>query len=244
MAAPTGSAIEPAPPKRTPPPARPARETATALAVSELSHVTEEARVYVALDRPERAIEVLSEHIRQVPRSLPAAWLMLLDLYHATNRREDFSHLADEFHVHCNVQAPQWDNFGSDTPEEGGLESFPHIQRETTRLWRQPGCREYLEKLLYDNREGRRIGFPLAAYSEILLLLQVLDAPPPVDIDSDLVQSGKLEPLAKPAAASKPADNPPPRVRAVRGVAVDGSRRPTQHPLDFEPDGNEGAAAS
>ena len=51
-----------------------------ALAVSELWQVTEEARVYVELGHHDRAIEALQEHIRKLPRSVPAAWLMLLGL--------------------------------------------------------------------------------------------------------------------------------------------------------------------
>ena len=158
-----------------------------ALAVSELSHVTEEARVYVALGHHDRAIEVLHEHIRQLPRSMPAAWLMLLDLYHATGRRQEFRRLAEEFHLHFNVQTPLWEGFAADEPGSGGLEAFPHIVKQVVDLWRKPECRAYLERLLYDNREGRRTGFPLSTYADILMLLQVLDAPEPVDIDLDLV---------------------------------------------------------
>jgi hypothetical protein len=246
MAAPTGPGFEPAPPKRTPRRTPVARDSASALAVSELLHVTEEARVYVALGHPERAIGVLNEHLRQVPRSMPAAWLMLLGLYHASGRQQDFHRLAEEFHLHCNVQAPVWETFGSGEYEEGGLETFPHVLREVTRIWRRPGCREYLEKLLYANREGRRMGFPLAAYSEILLLLQVLLAPPPVDIDSDLVNDGRLDPISKPAAASTPGENSPRAaepVRAARAGAADAAQRPAQRPLDLDPDRNEGAGA-
>ena len=237
-------AVEPAPPRSAPPRAAPpraaiARDAASALAVSELSHVTEEARVYVALGHPERAIDVLNEHVRQAPKSMPAAWLMLLDLYHASGRRQDFGRVAEEFHAHCNVQAPLWESFGGSEYEEGGLETFPHVLGEVTRTWRQPGCREYLEKLLYDNRAGRRIGFPVAAYGEILLLLQILDPPEPVDIDRDLVNDGKLEPIARTGGKSARQDHPPraaPPVRTERSGKADDARRPTQRPLDFEPD--------
>jgi hypothetical protein len=250
MAAPTGPPVQapaPSPLAPTPTPIRtPAtRDPTSALAVSELLHATEEARVYAALGRPERAIEVLTEHIRQVPRSLPAAWLMLLGLYRAEGREQDFRRLADEFHLHCNVQAPAWESFGADHYEEGSLEAFPHIVREVTRTWRQPGCREYLERLLYDNREGRRTGFPLAAYSEILLLLQILDAPPVVDIDSDLVDDGRLDPIPKPTPTSTRPDNAPRATEPVRmaraPAAADAAQRPTQRPLDLEPDRNERA---
>ena len=36
---------------------------------------------------------------------------MLLDLYHTSGRRQDFRRLAEEFHLHCNVQAPLWEDF-------------------------------------------------------------------------------------------------------------------------------------
>ena len=86
---------------------------ADAMAVSELSHATEEAGVFLAFGQTERAIDVLREHIRQLPRSMPAAWLMLLDLYHAEGNRPDFRKLAEDFHVHFNVQTPLWEAFAA-----------------------------------------------------------------------------------------------------------------------------------
>jgi hypothetical protein len=87
------------------------------------------------------------------------------------------------------------------------------------------------------------MGFPLAAYSEILLLLQILDAPPPVDIDSDLVQSGKLDAIPKPATGATPATALPAESgRRAPAGAVDAVGKPAQRPLDLEPDRSEGAA--
>jgi hypothetical protein len=241
--------IAPPPPKKSPHRAPASGDAANALAVSELLHVTEEARVYVALGHPERAIEVLNEHIRELPRPMPAAWLMLLDLYHANGLRQEFRQLAEDFHVQCNVQTPLWEGFGSDELDDGGIETFPHILRHIVDLWRKPECREYLERLLHDNRESRRTGFPLAAYSDILLLLQVLDAPAVVDIDSDLAVEGKLGPLpqrvAMAAAAAKQGSSP--RSSETAG-APDPSppertptARPAQQPIEFELDLDEDA---
>jgi pilus assembly protein FimV len=213
------------------------RNTASVLAVSELSQVTEEARVYVALGRHDRAIEVLNEHVRQTPRSMPAAWLMLLDLCHAHGRREEFRRLAEEFHVHFNVQTPSWEGFAPGEPDNGGLELYPQVARQITELWRKPECHAYLERLLCDNREGRRNGFPLAAYADILLLLQILDASAVVDIDSDLVQDGKLD-LAPGAADTAPppapakADARRPRKPMPPDPAA--ATRPVQQPIRFE----------
>jgi hypothetical protein len=218
----------------------PAVGAGNALAVSELSQVTEEARVYVELGHHDRAIEVLQEHIRQLPRSLPAAWLMLLDLYHATDRRQEFRRLAEDFHLHFNVQTPSWEGFAPDDPGSDGLAGFPHILKQVADLWRKPDCRIYLERLLNDNREGRRTGFPLATYADILTLLQVLAAPEPVDIDLDLVDDGKLD-LPPRAAAAPPLLSPraampaaPTRARKPMPPDPSASSRPVQQPIKFE----------
>ena len=217
-----------------------ADEADAALAVSELSQVTEEARVYVDLGHPERAIEVLSKHIRQHPRATPAAWIMLLDLHHANGDRQDFRRLSEEFHQHFNVQTPLWEGFGtSETGLDSGLDAFPHVVKEIVQLWRKPECRDYLERLLHDNREGRRIGFPVAAYGDILLLLQVLDAPPFIDIDADLAFDAKpasARPVAQAAAAPSTASMPAAADKSItrKPMPPESAARSPQQPIAFE----------
>ena len=216
----------------------PEHEPIDALAVSELAHVTEEARVFMALGHTDRAIEVLHEHIQRLPRSMPAAWLMLLDLYHASGNQPEFRRLAEDFHVHFNVETPLWGAFASDEAVAGGIEGFPHIEQQVVELWREPGCRAYLERLLYDNREGRRSGFPLSTYGDILLLMQVLDAPSDIDIDEDLVAAGKLDagPKADSAYAAATPDGPITTTRRARKPMPPdpAALRPVQQPIRFE----------
>ena len=210
-------------------------EADAALAAAELSQVTEEARVYVELGHPERAIEVLSKHIRQHPRAAPAAWIMLLDLHHANGDRQDFRRLSEEFHQHFNVQTPMWEAFGtSETGIDNGLDAFPHIVKEIVSLWRKPECREYLEGLLFDNREGRRIGFPVAAYGDILMLLQVLNAPPAIDIEADLAFDARAA-SARPAAPSTASIlAAAERTIARKPMPPESAARTPQQPIEFE----------
>ena len=137
--------------------------------------------------------------------------------------------------MHFNVQTPLWEAFAADDRATGGIESFPHVQKQVVELWRKPGCRAYLERLLYDNREGRRNGFPLSTYADILLLLQVLDAPEDVDIDTDLADSGRLD-----AARSRRRDSPSAATapsRARRPMPPDpAASRPAQQPIRFDLD--------
>ena len=165
-------------------------DAAHAVAVSELSQITEEARVYLTLGHVEHAMGVLREHIAEQPGAAPAAWLMLLDLYRVHGKEKEFRKLAEEFHQRFNVQTPQWDTF-NEQQHDLGLQGFPHIVEELTATWRTEDCRSYLERLLFDNRQGRRLGFSLAAYSDVLLLRQMLEVLL-ADRDADGLEEAKL----------------------------------------------------
>jgi hypothetical protein len=205
-----------------------------ALAVSELSQITEEARVYVALGHADRAMTVLRDYISSAPRAVPAAWMMLLDLYHANGLRQDFRQVAQEFHQHCNVQAPTWESFAQRDRDASGLHEYPHITKRLVGLWRLPECRDYLERLLLDNRDGKRGGFSLAAYGDILTLLQILDAPA-VDIDAELAEEGKLRSaFAAAARDAKLGEVPGARSAPARDTGV--PARPTQTSIVFDVD--------
>jgi hypothetical protein len=184
---------------------------AAPLDVSEVSHVTEEAGVYLAFNRPDRAMEVLEEHIRTTPHSLPAAWLMLLDLYHKQGREAEFNELAQRFHAQFNAQQPSWEAYRQQLQNERGLEGFPHIVRHLVAGWNKPECRDYLDHLLRENRDGRRTGFSLAAYEDIVFLRQlaeVLVAGPDMRM-----RPVTVAPIARPVAAvsAVPAPGPKPK---------------------------------
>ena len=154
------------------------RDTTRHVDVTELSQVTDEAQVYVDLGRSDQAIEILRDHIenQQGERDSPAAWLMIFDLYRRTNNRAGYDELAPQFRTHFNGRMPDWDNYGHELALDDGLEAFPHLVAVLQRDWGTSDARKFLEELLYDNRGGSRLGFSLAAYRDILLLLQVHEA--------------------------------------------------------------------
>lgn len=151
------------------------RDTESHVDVTELSQVTEEAQVYSDLGRNEQAIELLRDHIdtQTGDRLSPAPWLMIFELYRRTNNRVGYDELAPQFRKHFNGRVPDWENYGHELALDDGLEAFPHLVARIERDWGTPEARKFLEELLYDNRGGSRLGFSLAAYRDILLLLQV-----------------------------------------------------------------------
>ncbi len=166
------------------------RDTESHVDVTELSQVTEEAQVYADLGRNDQAIELLRDHIdgQSGERSSPAPWLMIFELYRKTSNRRGYDELAPQFRKHFNGRVPEWDNYGHELALDDGLEAFPHLVARIERDWGTAEARKFLEELLYDNRGGSRLGFSLAAYRDILLLLQVhegLSAEPDLTADAD-----------------------------------------------------------
>ena len=151
------------------------RDTESHVDVTELSQVTDEAQVYADLGRNDQAIELLRDHIDSQTGDLssPAPWLMIFELYRRTNNRQGYDELAPQFRKHFNGRVPDWDNYGHELALDDGLEAFPHLVARIERDWGTGEARKFLEELLYDNRGGSRLGFSLAAYRDILLLLQV-----------------------------------------------------------------------
>lgn len=151
------------------------RDTESHVDVTELSQVTDEAQVYADLGRNDQAIELLRDHIDAQTGELssPAPWLMIFELYRRTNNRQGYDELAPLFRKHFNGRVPEWDNYGHELALDDGLEAFPHLVARIERDWGTGEARKFLEELLYDNRGGSRLGFSLAAYRDILLLLQV-----------------------------------------------------------------------
>jgi hypothetical protein len=144
--------------------------------VDEIDSVVEEAKIFVALGRSERAIAMLEEHISAHPRASVNPWLYLMDFYRSANRREDFTELAKRFHQTFNVMAPQWEaSAQSQMMVPHSLEEFPHISSRLTDGWGTLDAQDFLNHLLQDNRGGERQGFSLEVLQEILLLLSTLE---------------------------------------------------------------------
>jgi pilus assembly protein FimV len=142
------------------------------LGVSVVSAVTEEASVYVELNRVTEAINVLRDHIdleRAYNRATPAPWLMLLDLYHREDNRPDFEVLRTNFIKNFNGRIPEWGAF-NELGNDKSLLEHEHIVERLVRYWSTPQCHQYIQKLLYDHRDNSRIGFSLMAYRELVLL--------------------------------------------------------------------------
>ena len=140
--------------------------------VEEISDVTQEAEFWISVNDPQRAIEILEPQAQIDQPESPVPWLYLLDLYRVTVNKEKYDILRDRFVVFFNANIPEFEVDPAALPSRQ-LEDFEHLMNRICRLWNSNDILPFLESLLVDDRDGKRMGFELPVYRDILLLISV-----------------------------------------------------------------------
>lgn len=171
-------------------------------AAEEHESAIELAEIMMGFGRIQGAAETLAEFIASNPKKAVTPWLKLLEVYRAAGLREEFDALARQLNKTFNVKSVTWDTFDEARQSKHSMEQMAHVTKNVQQLWGTPECQAYLEKLLRDNRDGTREGFPLSVIDEILVLAAILEEqlgpyrPPP--------ELGAAAPDATPASQVLP----------------------------------------
>jgi hypothetical protein len=129
------------------------------------------ADIMTSMGLGKEAAKTLVEHILADPKRQISPWFKAFEIYRKTGQREEYEWLAENLRKHLNIQPDTWDEEGKDTRS---LVNFRHLTKELVALWPTPECGDFLQKLLHDNRDGVREGFPRLVAEEIALLQGVL----------------------------------------------------------------------
>ena len=143
--------------------------------VDEIDSVVEQAKIFVALGRTHRAIDLLVDYIDTIRGTSAEPWVYLMDLYRNLDNKREFDVLAVRFKHAFNVVEPQWDSELVDLTIPVSLDEFPYIENKLVALWGTSECVNFLTELIGDNREGTRAGFSMEVFSEILLLIAIAE---------------------------------------------------------------------
>jgi hypothetical protein len=143
-----------------------------AMEVIEVADTLMQAELLVQLGDPKQAMTLLASHIRETVHPGPAVWLMLLDLYQTTGRKQQYEALAGGFSTLFNAQVPPWATSKASAARD--LESYSQVMMKLHMSWDKPTVRPFVEGLLNDDRGGSRQGFSLGAYRELLFLLEIV----------------------------------------------------------------------
>ena len=140
--------------------------------VEEISDVTQEAEFWMSVNDPERAIEILEPQADIDQPDSPVPWLYLLDLYRVVSHKEKYDQLRDRFVVFFNANIPEFEVDPSTLPSRT-LDDFEHLMKKICTLWNSNEAIPFLQSLLVDDRDGKRMGFELPVYRDILLLISI-----------------------------------------------------------------------
>jgi len=108
----------------------------------------EQADAYVAAGQAESAASVLRKLISDRQGGPRAPWLMLLQLYRKTDKREAYEALAQRFAERFGRNAAAWT--AEPPSHEAGLDSDPDLLQAIWARWGSPESMGLLSKLLYD----------------------------------------------------------------------------------------------
>ena len=142
----------------------------------EITDVMELAEAWLALNNPDKVLELLKPFSEVERPQSPLPWLCLLDVYRALGDREKYEAILRRIRNLYNVRLANWDERTAQAATRT-LADYPHVIERIVALWNDDGIRDYLNGLLHDIRDGGRDGFDLPVYRDILRLLALLDDP-------------------------------------------------------------------
>jgi pilus assembly protein FimV len=146
--------------------------SASSVKVEEISDITQEAEFWMSVNDPERAIEILSDQEKIIRPDSPVPWLYLLDLYRLVHDQVKYDSLRERFVDLFNAHIPEFGEV-SDLENVLHLEDYAHLVDRICRAWNGNEIIPLLESLLVDDREGKRTGFELPVYRDILFLISI-----------------------------------------------------------------------
>ncbi|WP_417067912.1 FimV family protein [Niveibacterium terrae] len=189
--------------------------------IEEHDSAVELAEIMMSFGRIQGAAETLAEYIRTNPRQAVRPWVKLLEVYKAANLRAEFDALALKLNQTFNVIAVNWEEFDKVKQINDSIEQMPHILQTLTRIWNTREAQAYLYKLLRDNRDGTRRGFPLGPLDDLLMLSGVLEIELGAFHPTEEEQAQMFAPPEPQAGAQKPEAKPPARPETMLDLAFE-----------------------
>jgi hypothetical protein len=132
----------------------------------------QQAEFWMDMQQPQRAIDILESTSNVERPSSPLPWLYLFDLYRLVGSKEKYEELTGRFEHIFNGKVAPWGD-GGVLEHTRSLEDFPILIKKIIQLWGTDELIPFMENLLIDDRDGRRQGFDLDAYRDILFLTNI-----------------------------------------------------------------------
>lgn len=144
--------------------------------VEEVSDVMELVETWMALNKPDKVLELLKPFEEAGHPQSPVPLLCLLDVHRAMGDQQKYESILQRIRSKYNVRLAPWEEeFSQDAHRH--LSDYPHIVERILEKWNTDSIQAYLDQLIHDKRDGERVGFELSVYRDILRLIALLDDP-------------------------------------------------------------------
>ena len=145
--------------------------------VQEHSDPIAHAEFWLALKKPEIAIEILETVCEN--DTTPKSGMMLFKLYHQTQHRAQYEDLKRRFKTLFNTKVPDWEEL-EDCETQYRLRDMPDLMHRINQVLHKHGVHQFLKNLLIDNRGGTRQGFEYGVFCDLVNLFETVQAGKPI----------------------------------------------------------------
>lgn len=135
--------------------------------------VIDHADVFIEHGRPALAIQLLQNHLSDLPTESPAVWLKLLKLIAKNGTEAEYDDAVIECNRYYNIKVRSFAEAGLD--DFSSIEDHPEIITRMEGIWGSQYAVGYLNDLIYNKRSHPREGFEHNTFEELFFLKQIAE---------------------------------------------------------------------
>ncbi|HYN54569.1 MAG TPA: hypothetical protein VES38_07690 [Methylotenera sp.] len=135
--------------------------------------VIDHADVFIEHDRPTLAIQLLQNHLSDLPKESPAVWLKLLKLLAINGTEAEYDDAVIECNKHYNIKVRSFAEAALD--DISSIEDHPEIVTRLEGAWGSQYAVGFLKDLIYNKRSQPREGFEHNTFEELFFLKQIAE---------------------------------------------------------------------
>ena len=149
--------------------------------------VIDHADVFIEHGRPTLAIQLLQNHLSDLPAESPAVWLKLLNLLAKEGTEVDYNEAVIESNQYFNIKAASFAESGLENLSS--IEDFPDIVTRLEGIWSSQYTVGFLNDLIYHQQSQPKEGFQSGTFHDLFFLKKIAEV---LESSNDLNQQSSF----------------------------------------------------
>ena len=133
--------------------------------------VIDHAHVFIEHGRPALAIQLLQNHLSDLPSESPAVWLELLDLLAKEGIETEYDDAVIESNKFFNIKAASFAN--ATLKSDSSIEDYPDIVTRLEGVWGSQYAVGFLNDLIYHQQSQPKEGFEKGTFDDLFFLKKI-----------------------------------------------------------------------